>query len=443
MKRLALVVAIAVVLLEFVGPVGLWPWDHDEVHSLMELGRIPIDRYPGPRAQLERMHLLVPVWSGMQNAVLSVLPANEWGSRLMPSLAGALAVIVAFIGALRISGWWGWSLLVLTMGSQPLLWLSQQGRFYPVGLLWLTVSLACVWNPDTRRRHDVLAILAAVAAVLSHNLTLVIFGLGAAAAVPCWALGWMPRSAARRAALSAAAVVGIYALYLRPMLTGWTSGGTGGTSPIVSFVAQVGIAPLALAAFGAIAILRDRAQAALRWWVAVLLMGLMFVALAGQILGNWNPRYGVFFMVPVWVVAAAGTAIIAEALAPRRLAAAWLATVVLILMPKMASHFIDGSRHDFRTAARAVAQASPDLPVLCNWPATLQYYLDPITGQQPTYWAPGDRLPDEGVVVVFASNAWDAVLQFPGRQTTIVAQVGRRRLDEQSHLVRVYRVDPK
>ena len=33
----AIAVASLVVIVMFAGPIGRWPWDHDEVQSLMEL----------------------------------------------------------------------------------------------------------------------------------------------------------------------------------------------------------------------------------------------------------------------------------------------------------------------------------------------------------------------------------------------------------------------
>jgi hypothetical protein len=433
--------AVLVVLTLFIAPSGLWPWDHDEVHSLVELGLVPFDRFPGPLGQLERMHRLVPVWHFLQNAALSVLPHNEWGTRLLASTCGALVVILSFLAGLRARGaWFGWSLLVLMAGSQTLLWLSQQNRFYSLALLWTTLALLFVWMPDQRRRYDVLAGLCAGAAVLTHNLTLVVFALGAAAAIATWPFGSMPRSAARRALVTAVVTAAIYVAYLRPLLTGWMSGDTGGTPSLVSFVAQVGIVPVALAVFGSVATITRAELRAFHWWLALLVLSLVFVATTPWTLGNWNPRYGLFFMVPVWVMGAVGSAAIAEALASSTLSVAWLVAVCVLLMPKLASHFVDGSRHDLRTAAHIVAGRAPADPVLSNWPADLQYYLEPLTGQHPRYWAPGQAFPVNNAVVVIGSNTWEPPLRIDGRSVTVIGRVGRRRFDEQSHVVMVYLV---
>jgi hypothetical protein len=439
LNRAAAAGAALLVLLTFVGSAGRWPWDHDEVHSLAEIGQVPADRFPGPAGQLERMHRLVPVWTFLQNAALTVLPANETGTRILPAFCGAFIVLLAAVAGGRSRGlWFGWSLGVLLATSQPLIWLSQQNRFYSLALFFLVIALVFTWRTDGRLFNDIVVMACAGAAVLSHNLTLVMFGLAAVGTTAAWLVGSAAISAARRSVAAAATGTAIYFLYLRPILAGWVSGGTGGTSPIVSFVAQAGIVPIALAGVGAVIALRDRR---LHAWLALLCLSLSFVVLAPFVFGAWNPRYGLFFMVPVWLLAAAGVEVIALSLVSNWHRAVWLGVVVLMGLPKFASHFIDGSRHDFRTAASIVASTiGPDQAVVSNWPATLQYYLEPLAAERPSYWSPGEPLPDGDVVVVLASNGWEPVLRSAGRNVDVIGEVGRRRLDEQSHLIRIYRV---
>ncbi|HYU03981.1 MAG TPA: hypothetical protein VEL02_09075 [Jatrophihabitantaceae bacterium] len=434
-------VAVAVVLM-FVGTAGWWPWDHDEVLSFAELGVIPIDRYPGPLAQLERMHRVLPVWNALQNAVLRLVPPTEWGARLFPSSCGALAVIAAFLAARRWRGeWFAWSLLVLTGGSQSLLWLSQQNRFYPVALLWLTLAFIVAWSRSNSRWTIPLTVVLTAAAVLSHSLTVVVFGLGGVAALVGLPFAWLTRATATRLIAAGATAGAIYVFYSRPALAGWVSGNTGGTNPLVSFVAQIGIPVLALALVGAVSALVAEDGRRIRWWVGLAALGLIFVGSAPTLLSNWNPRYAVFFMPAIWVVAAHGVTTITEGLAGVPLRLAWIACVACLLAPKLLSHFIDGSRHDFRSAA-LVVERDRDLsrqPVYSNWPETLQYYLQPITGQPVREWRAASA-PSGSYFVVIASNAWDPILQIAGKRTEVVSTIARRRFDEQSHVVRVYRV---
>lgn len=439
---LGIAAASLVVLAMFVGPIGRWPWDHDEVQSLMEVGVAPLQRYPGPLAQMERMGRLIPVWTVVQRTALKVLPVNEWGTRAVPALLGALLVIAAVIAGFRARGkWFGWALLTMMAGSQTLVWLSQQNRFYSLALLWTTLSFLAAAVDDERPLYDVLAALCASVAVLSHNLTLVIFGLAAIAGVVAWFMKWISTSAARRLVISAATTALIYLIYIRPLLGSWISGGTGGTAPIVSFVAQVGVVPVALAALGCWQALINRTEGWLRWWVLLLVLGLAFVTTAPWTLKNWNPRYALFFMPPIWVLAAAGTANVAESLRPQ-FRAVWLLVVFAFLLPKLGSHFIDGSRHDFRSAAHIIARDAPHAAVMSDWPGELQYYLEPLTGQKARYWE-GAAAGDSPVVVALGTNAWEPPLTLPGRSVRLLGQVARRRFDEQSHVVRVYLVDHK
>ncbi len=437
-----LIPAALIAVLLFVVPAGWWPWDHDEVHSLVELGLVPLDAFPGPVAQMERMHRLVPMFYAMQHAAVLFLPQNEWGMRLLSSICGALVTLVAFSVGARVRGtWFAAALFVLLAGSQTMVWLAQQNRFYSLALLFMVVALALEWWTGDSWLYDGLAVAAAVAAVLSHNLTLIMFGLSAVALTATWLVGWTPRTPVRRAGLVLIATAAVYVFYLRPLTAGWMSGNTGGTSPLLSFVAQAGMTPLALALPGCVAVLNRKDAPFWSSWVLLAALGVGFVAVSPRILGNWNPRYGLFFMVPIWWLAAMGCDAIMRRLESNQLRLACLLAVAALHAPKLASHYVDGSRHDFRTAAAVVAAKAPGAgTVLTNWPAELQYYLSGRTSQRPRYWAPGETVPDEETVIVLASNGWEPVFQLPGREVRVIGEVGRRRFDEQAHIIRVYDV---
>ncbi|MEQ1869330.1 MAG: hypothetical protein ABL961_04845 [Vicinamibacterales bacterium] len=415
-----LAVAI-VVLVMLVAPVGRWAWDHDEVHTLVELGRIPIGEYPGPTAQLERMHRLVPVWNFVQNSALTFLPQNEWGTRMVGSVAGAILIIVSFVSASRTRGHrFAWSLLILMGGSQTLLWLAQQNRFYGLSLLWATFACIYCFKSDTRLRYDMAVAVFSLLALFTHNLTVVAFGLAAVASVGAWLWGGISTTVLRRWLIAAGVTAVPYLVYLRPLLSGWVSGNTGGTSPLVSFIAQTGIVPFALALVGMALAFRDSYW---RWWALLFVLDLAFVAVSPRLVGNWNPRYGLFFMPPIWVLAAGASEAVCRALAGSVTRLAWFGALAVMLAPKVASHYLDGSRHDFRSAASVVASSGPGNSVVSNWPADLQWYLRPLTGQRPRYWAPGLPLPEDATIVALASNAWAPPLRVPGRGVEFSSRV--------------------
>jgi hypothetical protein len=423
--------------------IGTWPWDHDEVLSLAEIRIVSLDEFPGPRAQLDAMRRLLPVWVIVQGTALRLLPLNEFDARLVPTTCGIIFVVWAFGLAWRWRGMlFAWSLLAFLGGSQMLVWLSQQNRFYPIALLGLLATTALVLHRGPARADLIATAALAVICALTHTLTLVPLGLMAMTSLLGVVLGWNSRDTLVRswAAFGAAALV--YAFYSRPIILGWISGGTGGTVPIVSLFAQVGIAPLAFAILGVItAWSRTNRDGLARWWVTFAGLSLAFVVVVPLLLKNWNPRYALFFAAPLWVVAALGVEQLLASLPNWRLRVTLLLAVLALHAPKLASHLIDGSRHDFRTAAAVVARQRPALPVFSNWAATLQYYLEPQTGQRVRDWA-GKAVIDEcPCLVVIGTNLWQPVLQVPGARVDILAEVTKRRLDEQSHVVRVYRVE--
>jgi hypothetical protein len=153
----------------------------------------------------------------------------------------------------------------------------------------------------------------------------------------------------------------------------------------------------------------------------------------------WNPRYGLLFMPPLFVLAALGVDYIACMLPSTPFRIAWFCCVGLLLLPKLASHYQDGSRHDFRTAASVVANnAHEGQSVVSNWPETLQYYLPEQAGIRVEWLQ--SILPESDFIAVISSNAWEPVFQPTDRQVRVLAEIRKRRFDEQSHIVRVYQV---
>jgi hypothetical protein len=437
-----LLVVVGTALLLFC-QLGTWPWDHDEVASLMELGLYAPNGPIPETSQFKRLPKLLPVWYGTQNVFLNVLPQNELGTRILSALCGILTIASLFIFARRWRGTEFALALVLLVGlNQCFVWLVQQNRFYSMALFFLTLSLGVIWWPTKREIIAVgLCAFLSILAVLSHNLLVVVFGIIFLASLMGLILGVVPISTFLRSGVAAGASAITYLVYLRPIMSGWVSGGTGGTNELVSFVAQLGPPTIALAFLGlGLSLRRNPLTSDLAWWNVVLVGGIMFVGLSPWLLGNWNPRYALFFMLPFWVVAAYGVEQVANRLPRGWGQTIWFAFVVLLLVPKLASHYRDGSRHDFRSTAALVAKAvKPNETIYCNWPMTLEYYLNqgqPVNVQ----WWQADALPDRTCLVVYASNALEPVLAIPQRRCDVLGEVGVRRFDEQSHVIRIYRV---
>lgn len=425
--------------------LGTWPWDHDEVLSLAEVGVVAPDAFPGPGDQVLRLGRLLPAWALAQSSALRVLPHDELGARLLPTACGIAVVVWSFAVGWRWRGpLFAWSLLTMVGGSQLMIWLSQQNRFYPLALLGLLATTVQILSPSRSWFRALFAAAVAAATMLTHTLVLVPLGLMAVAATVMTFAARGSRTVLVRSWAAALAAALVYVVHSRPIIAGWVSGTTGGTPPLVSLLAQVGIPTMAFALFGACAVASGtRTERNARWWTLVAALSLLFVAAVPLLLRNWNPRYALLLVPPLWVVAALGIETVLGRLPGAGLQAALLLAVLTLQAPKLVSHLVDGSRHDFRAAASVVTRANTaGLPVYSNWPATLQYYLGSRRTSAVGDWYTADALRDCPCVVALGTNLWQPVLAVPGARVTVLAEIRRRRLDEQSHVVRVYKVEP-
>lgn len=179
------------------------------------------------------------------------------------------------------------------------------------------------------------------------------------------------------------------------------------------------------------------------WWAGMAAGSLAFMLVVPRVMPIWHTPYIVLFLFPLWMTAAFGMELVAEKLGDRRLVVLWYGCVAVLLLPGLVSYYRDGSRKDVRQAARIVAQASePGTPILTNAILETKYYLPTELRSNVRFWYKTDSLPPAQCMIVYGSSNWEPVLRFPGRNTEVIGQVGRRRYDEYSNVVRVYRVGP-
>jgi hypothetical protein len=370
------------------------------------------------------------------------LPINEVTARLLPLASGILAVVAGFAMAARNQGVrFAVVFAAMMLSSSLYIDLVQQNRFYATAVLLTVLTHAFNFRGTGRLGLDLVfsAGLGALA-VLGHNLLLVYFVIAALAAVIGWRLRWVDGRFGLRSCATGLGAVLVYAFYLRPIIRGWNSENIQSwASAILSSGSELGIPILALSGLGAAMVVRKPRAAIFRWWALLALLSLGFIATSPFLL-YFNSRYTVLFALPFWMLAARAVVELADRLEPGPGRWAWFACVALLLAPKFVSHYRDGSRKDFREAARIVSGlVQPGDAVLSNWPHILGYYLGdrPVRGiSDPSTW------PDSTCYVAVGSNAWEPVLHVPGRVAELVEQVGRRRFDEQSYMVRIYRVWP-
>lgn len=448
-RRLWLALAAVVVVAACLQSYGIstWPMADDEVPSLVELGLRVQD--PGtfsvPASQVGRLPKTLPVWYGSQRFLLNLLPRSEVSYRLPSVVYGVLTAALAFLLAARWRGlWFAVGLSIILDGSQLFVYLAQLNRFYSLSLLLLTLVITAFWLPARRPMTDavMLAVTAALAALtlLSHNLALVVFLLAFLASLPAYFFGWIPARVLWRSGTAALAGLFVYLLYVRPLIEGWSS--TGNPTPVlISYAAQAGVPALALALLGSWFVLqRRRDEGPMLWWLLVFAGSFCVYLLAWF---NWNPRYFELFLPATWILAAFGMESVARGLGGRSAGAAWYGAVAVLLLPGVVSHFQDGTRHDYRQAAAVLLAADrEEQPILSDDAETISYYLPADLRTHLFVRSKVTELPQSEFYLVARSNAWMPQPRIAGRRVDLLAEISKRRFDEFSHVLRVYRVGP-
>jgi hypothetical protein len=440
-----LLVILAAGCLESYG-ISKWPMADDEVPSLVELGILHngTGRYfSSPGSQISRLPRATPVWNWFQRTAIAALPAGELSYRIPSLVCGLLASAFIFLIGARWRGlWFAAALSVMVNGSHTFIYLQQLNRFYSLPFLLLALTLAAMWWPRGGAVMILATSILAALTVLSHNITLLVFGLEFVAAVVCWWLGTAPLPVTVRSGTALLVSVLIYVFYLRPIVSGWQS--TGNPTPVlISFAAHATIPLLALSLLGAWFVIRDwRSAGPMLWWLLVAAGSLCAFELTTGMM-SWNPRYFLFFLPPLWMLSAHAMTTVASRLESPASRVVWFACVALLLAPSLVSHLLDGSRHDYRKAAEVlVAQARPGDPILSDDAETISYYLPEPLRRGLDVRTRVTTLPASECFVVTRSNAWLPQPRFPGRQAELVAEIATRRLDEFSHILRIYRVGP-
>jgi hypothetical protein len=428
--------------------LGTWSWDVDEVETLQELRLRDTDNpwFSDARSQYDRLPRLIPLWYRCQAAVLSAVPVNERNARLLSAACAVLAVVLGFAWLAGRHGLGlGFCFALLMCGSPLFLALAQQNRYYTMAILAQLLAQAAFLSgrPATNLAWAGLALAVGTLALFCHTLLLAYFALGAAAAVLCLPWRWVSAAPLVRSAPVIAAGAALYLLYLRPLLGGWNEFGEPRDTYTVmaSFASEIGLPTLGLALVGAAACLLPETPKEFRWWAALAALTVLFLLGASHVIWFFNYRYALLFFLPFWVLAALGVLVVGRRLGGGPRALGWYACVALLFLPKILSQHQDGSRKDFREAARQLTRmARPEEPVYCNMDTTLRYYLatSPVLP-----WKGADELPEGSCYVALSVNGWDAPLAVEGRVVELVASVGRRRFDEQAYLVRVYRMGPR
>jgi len=437
------IVAVMAACLQSYG-IRTWPMADDEVPTLVEMGIIAVDpqAFSVPPDQIGRLPKALPVWYAFQRAAFGLLPKSEVSFRLPSLICGVLTSMLAFVVAARWRGlWFGVALAIVMNASQPFVFLAQVDRFYSMPLLLMTATLVLMWAPGRDLVVVPVVAVLTVLTVLSHNITVPVFGLAFAASCGLWLFRRRRVSLLLRSGVSALVSALIYLIYLVPLVRGWNS--TGNPTPVlISFTAHLGLPTLALAFLALCLCIVQRETHPAVWWSGLILIGSLCLFQVANI--SWSPRYFLFFMPAAWVLAAHAVDEVAGRLPTRPAALAWYAFVGLLLMPHLLSHYVDGSRHDYRAAASVVMEhAHGAAPVILSDDAeTISYYLPQDLRRHLVVRTKVTRYPSSEFYLVTRANAWTPLPTFRERQVELLAELYHRRIDEFSHILRVYRIAP-
>jgi hypothetical protein len=439
----AALVALAAAILQSYG-IATWPMADDEVPALVEMGLVQVDAqaFSVPASQIGRLPRAVPVWYRSQRFLIDHLPKGEVSYRAPSVVYGVLTSIIAFLLATRWRGLWFGVALALVMNTcQLFVYLAQLDRFYALPLLLMVAVFALMWI----QASDVWVLPAIVVlsalSVLSHNVTLALFGLAFGASCLLWMFGYVPMRLVVRSTTALVPALLLYAFYLRSVVSGWAS--TGNPTPVlVSYVAYVTVPVLALALLGAWLTVVRRDNPVMLWWLIIFVAGVGLLQVTTTKI-SWNPRYFVFFLPATWFLAAHAVDDVAARLGYRVTGAVWYACVLVLFAPSLLSHYVDGSRHDYRQAANLVITHDRDRsPILSDDAETISYYLPDELRHNLFVRTKVTHAPESAFFLVTRSNAWMPLPQFPGRQMDLIGEISRRRIDQFSHILRVYRIGP-
>jgi hypothetical protein len=358
-------IAIAIALTILAGllrfhDLGVWPFSGDETATLEEEGILFHARSAPPGGQAYRLPHLIPASYLLLHLSHPIFGLDEWGSRVVAAVLGTLCVALVFVlldGSMSRPTAIAAALIVALLPQHVAH--SQENRFYMVAAF---LSFGCLLFgsrivPGRRAGwYAICTCCLALVGVLAHTLLAILLPLvfvamcaGAhAERRPLTHAMWIPF------ALSFLALAIFLGGYVRPLAHGWNQGETWGYSPLhalLGSIAMLGWPMALLAVVGFLLMLRNRS--AQTWYWMVCASGWCIASLIFPLFVVYHDEYVFPLVLGGIVVAAYAIAMIHELLLPRGPVAAWawLGLICLANLPGLASHYVDGSRRDDRSAA--------------------------------------------------------------------------------------------
>jgi len=423
--------------------LGAWPFAADEVATLGEVDSL-FSSKPFPQdGAADRLPRIIPFSYLMLHVGRTLFGADEFGYRVVPALFGTASVVVIFLGLRRPMGLataLATSLLVATWPSHLLQ--SQSNRFYGIAFFFSCLAVMMGWHAWLRRSPlwMGLACLAAFLAGLSHTFQFLMIG-GLFAGILCASL--VERHSIPWRLLAVAVGTGLVALlfasvYLLPLARGWNAGESWGYSvphAIFASVSSIGWPVVLLAPLGLEGLRRKR-RGLLAYWSVFAVIWAVFLVVAPRFM-TYHSGYVFPFEFAVIVLAGNSLGFLYELIRPHSaaLALASILAACFVSLPSTASYYQDGSRHDYRAAARFVRERYQPGDRVLSAAGLFHYYSsgdepivslpagDPIGGMNRLAKAPGrlwvvtgagrSGLPEELRQWLGENASWQALISKP------------------------------
>jgi hypothetical protein len=342
--------------------LGRWSFGYDELPTFSEeaslFGR---QEFPGD-SQYHKLPRILPLAYSIHHVGFELFGRDELGSRVINAFFGTLAVLAVFLLLDSLEG----RSVALATALMVAFWhehvfQSQLNRCYIFAAFF---SYACMLLGAhlLEKRTACLAAMvcsAGMASILCHTLTVCVVAAVVGATCVSWIVGKqkIPRSVILALLSGGAAFAALLVFYLLPLLRGWNEEKTWGYSvsrSVLGSLYSLGWPVALLALWGAILAVRE---GGVRSWYWLLCAGAWAAAvLVLPRLVVFHPRYVFPLALGPLVLAGRGAGAIYDGLRGRGrlVAASWLILVATLNLPVLVSHYVDGSRPDFRAAAKHV-----------------------------------------------------------------------------------------
>ena len=370
-KTLMLCVALTLLAgcLRFYG-LSEWSFANDELATFIESDRLFGSPEDGEFTIYDVLPRLIPTSYAIHESGYQLFGREEFGSRTMPAIFGTLHVAMVFLLGTRLHGRRFGLILSLMVALWPEhIFHSQQNRFYMFAMCGSTLAffLATFGLQESSKKHLIGALIVAALAVTTHTL--------ATGLAPMFYFAILASLVVCRAKVSrrftvnglsvVALVVSFVLFYALPNIRGnWTGGDNGWMySPIhalMTIPGSLGWGVIVLSLTGALLLAANRQPKHIFAFLCT--AAIVPFALLVPFAVNFHPEYLMIVIFPALYSAAWFVHFVSQHLETHSKTAAFtfVAFAALSNFPTLVSHYVDGSRPNFRMASDFLVTNSAD-----------------------------------------------------------------------------------